>query len=82
MKEEKEHWKEVNTSSPAQASRGTSQALHSPAMASRGKQFGSHAQPESNASSHPLPRDKHKALCITLKSSLTSQSPKIHDKPA
>lgn len=53
--------------------------MHSPAMASRGKQFGSHAQSESNVSSHPLPGDKHKALCITLKSSLISQSPKIHN---
>lgn len=52
---EKGHGEEANTSSPAQASRGISQALHFPAMASRGKQSGSRAQPESNVSSHPLP---------------------------
>lgn len=41
--------------SPAQASRGISQALNFPATASRGKRSGSRAQPESNASSRPLP---------------------------
>lgn len=52
---EKGHGEEAKTSSPAQASRGISQALHFPAMASRGKQSGSREQPESNGSSHPLP---------------------------
>lgn len=52
---EKGHGEDANASSPAQASREISQALHFPAMASRGKQSGSHAQPESNESSHPLP---------------------------
>lgn len=52
---EKGRGEEANPSSPAQASRGISQASHFPAMASRGKKSGSHAQPESSESSHPLP---------------------------
>lgn len=53
--EEKGHGEDANPSSPARASRGISQALRFPAAASRGKKSGSHAQPESSVSSHPLP---------------------------
>lgn len=53
--EEMGHGEDANPSSPAQASRGISQALRFPATASRGKKSDSHAQPESSVSSHPLP---------------------------
>ena len=73
---EKGHVEEAEASSPAQASRGTSQALHFPAMASRGKQSGSHAQPESNASSHPLPGTSTRSYVSHLRAVLLARAQK------
>lgn len=72
---EKGHGEDANPSSPAQASRGISQALRFPATASRGKKSGSHAQPESSVSSHPLPGASTGIMCHSP-SSPTSQNQK------